>query len=137
MTMQSTHAVGDRSARIAPRLVAYAARSIPVSIFVQFLLAGLSLFENAALWEWHSMLGFLMMVPIGIVVVAAFRSVSVRPLRWWAMTLAILYVLQFVFIIAGQNTGSGILKALHPFNGCLLLTAALVIVAKIERSHSG
>lgn len=127
----------DRSAKRAPRWFALAAWSIPPGILAQFLLAGLSLFHDAAIWQWHMALGFLILIPTASVLAGALTSQSVRPLRWWAMALAALYGLQIVWIVAGQSTGSGILQGLHAFNAGLLLTAALVIVAKIERSHSG
>lgn len=127
----------DRAARIAPRYFVHAARTIPLLILAQFLLAGLSLFHDAAIWEWHGIVGSLLIIPIVVILAGALATARVRPLRWWAIAVAVLYVLQIVFIVAGQNIGSGVLQALHPFNAGLLLAASLVVVAKIERSHSG
>lgn len=136
MTTQTTFSVKDRSAKIAPRVVVLAARSIPLIIVAQFLLAGLSMFQDAAIWEGHGVLGFVAFVPIAAVLIATLTRPSVRPLRWWAMVLALLYALQIIWIVAGQMSGSGMLMAMHPFNASLLLIAALVIVAKLKRSHS-
>lgn len=97
------------------------------------------MFLDAAIWEWHGALGYVLLIPIATVLIASRKQASVRPLRWWATIVAALYGLQIVWIITGQSAGSGVLQALHPFNAGLLLTAALVLVAKIEakRSMSG
>lgn len=131
-----TISIKDRSTKVAPRFVMLAARSIPIIIVAQFLLVGLSMFQDAAIWEWHSVLGFVLLVPVTTILIATLTRRGVQPLRWWAMMLALLYALQIVWVVAGQASGSGMLMAMHPFNASLLLIASLVIVAKIERSHS-
>ncbi|WEX07861.1 DUF6220 domain-containing protein [Chelativorans sp. AA-79] len=137
MSLPQESPAGDRSHRIAPRHFAHAARLVPVLLFAQFFTAGLSLFQDAAFWEWHAVLGALAAVPILALFISTLIVRSVRPLRWWVGCLVLLYLLQIVYIVAGQNSGSGVLQAMHPFNGSLLLAAALVIVAKVERSHKG
>jgi hypothetical protein len=135
--LQQGSAARDHSARIAPRYFVHAGRAVPVLALAQFFTAGLSLFQDASYWEWHAGLGFLVAVPVLALLISTLTVRSVRPLRWWAGGLALLYILQVVYIVAGQNSGSGFLQAMHPFNGALLLVAALVIVAKVERSHRG
>ncbi|QCI67113.1 DUF6220 domain-containing protein [Phreatobacter stygius] len=137
MTDPDVQLVRDRSAKVAPRYVVYAIAMIPPIILAQFLLAGLALFQSATIWGLHGGLGFLLMIPIVTVWIATLTTASIRPLRWWALVQVILYALQIIWIVAGQATGSGILQALHPFNAGLLLTAALVLVAKVHRSHAG
>lgn len=140
MTVDATRdatPVRDRSARIAPRLVAGAAAILPLALLAQFGLAGLSLYENGTIWAWHAGLGVLVALPVAVLAGGALTRPSVRPLRWWALMLAALYVVQVVSMVVGQASGSGLLQALHPLNGGLMLVAALVIAAKIARSHSG
>ncbi|YBV94928.1 DUF6220 domain-containing protein (plasmid) [Phyllobacteriaceae bacterium JZ32] len=133
--LQENLTARDRSHRIAPRHFVLSARLLPILMLAQFFTAGLSLFQNAAFWEWHAAIGALTAVPILALFISTLLVRSVRALRWWAGCLALLYVLQIVYIVAGQSTGSGLLQAMHPFNGALLLATALVIIAKIERTH--
>ncbi len=122
--------------RVVPPWFLHAARSVPAGILAQYLLAGLALFQDGMFWAWHGGLGGLIVVPIAAMVVAAWVGEQTRPLRWWASLLVLLYGLQIVLIVAGQNLGSGLLQALHPFNGGLMLVASLVIVAKVERNRA-
>lgn len=121
--------------RTVPFWYLQAARSVPAGILAQYLLAGLALFQNGVFWAWHGGLGMLLSVPIFAMAVAAWLLVQTRPLRWWAGLLAVLYVAQIVLIVSGQNLEFSLSQALHPFNGGLMLVAALIIVAKAERSR--
>lgn len=127
----------DRAHKVAPRYLVYAARLVPPGILAQFFLAGLSMFQDAGVWEVHGTVGFLLLIPVAVVSVAPLLVASVRSLRWWGGILGALYVTQVAWMVAGQNTGSGMLQAMHVFNAGLLLLAALVIVAKLEKSHTG
>ncbi len=137
MTLVTTVSPRDRSAKRAPAWFVLSAWIVPVVILAQFLVAGLSLFQNASFWEWHMSLGFLLSLPIGAMAVAAALPGPVRALRWWTGLFAMLYILQIVLITVGQNSGSGVLQALHPFNGALMLVTAIVILGKVQRSHGG
>lgn len=132
----SDFAITAKPRRTVPFWYLQAARSVPAAILAQYLLAGLALFQDGAFWAWHGGLGMLLSLPIFAMAAAAWLLVQVRPLRWWAGLLAVLYVAQIVLIVSGQNLESGLLQALHPFNGGLMLVAALVIVAKAERSRA-
>ncbi|GLR49245.1 hypothetical protein GCM10007923_04500 [Shinella yambaruensis] len=57
--------------------------------------------------------------------------------RRWAGLAARPHVPQAVPFVAVQNLGSGMLRALHPFNGGPMLTAALVVLAKAEQRPGG
>jgi hypothetical protein len=129
-------ATAGPSRRVLPFWYLQAARAVPVGILAQYLLAGLALFHDGLFWGWHGGLGMLLLLPIGAMALAAWLGGRMRPLRWWAGLLAVLYVLQIVLIVIGQNFGSGLLQALHPFNGGLMLVASLVIVAKAERNRA-
>lgn len=135
MTTIESSTPGTRR-RVPPFWYLQAARAVPAGILAQYLLAGLALFYDGLFWGWHGGLGMLLLLPIGAMAVAAWVGSPMRPLRWWAGLLAVLYVLQIVLIVTGQNLGSGLLQALHPFNGGLMLVTSLVIVAKVERNRA-
>ncbi|MEE1611349.1 DUF6220 domain-containing protein [Microvirga sp. CF3016] len=102
----------------------------PGAILAQFLLAGLSLFHDTQLWAAHTILGSALALPIGGVAFKALVSSYAPHLRSWALVQVGIYVAQVVLIIVGQNTGSGVLQALHVFNGGLLLMVSFVIAQK-------
>ena len=122
--------------RLAPLWYRHAARAVPAGILAQYLLAGLALFQDGAFWAGHGALGMLLSLPIAAMALASWFGSASRPLRWWAGLLAGLYVLQIMLIVTGQAIGSGLLQALHPFNGGLMLVCALVLMAKVERSRA-
>jgi len=103
---------------------------IPGAILAQFLLAGLSLFHDTQLWPAHVVLGSALALPIGVVAVGAIVSSVALHLRGWALVQVGIYVSQVVLIAVGQNTGTGLLQALHGFNGALLLRISLVVAQK-------
>lgn len=113
-------------------MIALAAYGTLIGLFGQFALAGLSLFIDAALWEAHIGLGFLMTLPIGWLLLVTQRHPAHRPLRWWALVTALLYGTQIVWIALGKD-GPGLFKALHVANAPLLLLAAFVLATKIQR----
>lgn len=57
--------------------------------------------------------------------------------RRWAGLATLLRAPQAVPFVAGQNLGSGMLRALHPFNGGPMLAVTLVVLAKAERRPDG
>lgn len=116
-------------------MIALAAYATLIGLFGQFALAGLSLFTDAALWEAHIGLGFLLMLPIGGLLLVTQRYRAHRPLRWWALVTALLYGMQIVWIAFGKD-GPGLFKALHVANAPLLLLAAFVLATKIQRRAS-
>lgn len=135
--MSTSDTLVERNSRFTPRYYVYAARLIPVGILMQFFLAGLSLFQDAKMWEVHATVGLLLLLPVAIVSLTPFALARVRPLRWWSGILGALYIMQIAWIVAGQSTGSGLLQAMHVLNGGLFLAAALVIVAKLEKIRAG
>ena len=94
----------------ARRALLAVAASVPLGILGQFLLAGLALFHGPPGWGAHAVLGFGLIFPIGGVLAASFASNGARPARRWAGATAALYVVQVALIVAGQATGSGILR---------------------------
>lgn len=112
-------------------LVTSLAWSIPGAILTQFLLAGLSLFHDTQLWAVHAILGSALALPIGGVALKAIVSSYAPHLRVWALVQVGIYVSQIVLIIVGQNTGTGVLQALHVFNGSLLLLVSFLVAQKV------
>jgi len=102
----------------------------PGAILAQFLLAGLSLFHDTQLWAAHAILGSALALAIGGVTFKAFVSSYAPHLRGWALIQVGIYVGQVVLVIVGQNTGAGVLQALHVFNGGLLLLVSFVVALK-------
>ncbi|MFG1495214.1 DUF6220 domain-containing protein [Saccharospirillum sp. HFRX-1] len=132
-----TASFNSRSEKLAPNPFKLAAISLPLLMLGQLLLAGLGLFQQPAWWDAHASLGMLLIVPVSWILIASWWQQPVRALRWWASLMALLYLLQVLTMAIGQEAGLGWLLALHPFNAGLLLLTALVLVAKIMRSHSG
>lgn len=65
--------------------------------------------------DWNGGFGLLLLLPVTALVLVAWFGGQMRPLRWWAGLLAMLYDVQVVPITAGQSSGSDIRQALHPF----------------------
>ena len=122
------------AARVAPKAVVVSAWTLVAAIPLQFLLAGLMLFHDPALRIGHVALGILLLIPVTILAAAPWLRRSVRPLRWWTGLVALLTVVQ---VVLGAGGGGGWPKAAHVLNAALILMAALVVAAKIERSHKG
>ncbi|WP_394199168.1 DUF6220 domain-containing protein [Litoreibacter albidus] len=116
--------------RGTPALFVWSARLLPVALAGQFFLAGQSLFAGLP-WSLHGMLGGLAAVPILIMATMACAIGYLRGFAWWAFGGLALYGVQIALA-----TGSATMLALHPFNASLLLTAALVLLAKIERRRA-
>jgi len=112
-------------------LVTSLAWFIPGAILTQFLLAGLSLFHDTQLWAVHAGLGLALALPIGGVALKTIVSGYAPHLRVWALIQVGIYAGQIVLIIVGQNTGTGILQALHVFNGSLLLLVSFLVAQKV------
>ncbi|MDR6265908.1 DUF6220 domain-containing protein [Roseobacter sp. N2S] len=113
-----------------PALFAWSARLLPIALAGQFFLAGQSLFADLP-WSIHGMVGGLAGVPIVVMAIMACAIGYLRGFAWWALGALALYGLQIALA-----TGSATLLALHPFNASLLLTAALVLLAKTEHRRA-
>jgi hypothetical protein len=107
------------------------ALALPVAILVQVYLAGLAIFLDGSHWALHGAVGGALGVAIIALVLMAWLSPPLRRHRLVTTLLFGLYVLQFVFIIAGE--GWGFLQALHPANA-VAITVAAVLLAKEARS---
>jgi hypothetical protein len=116
--------------RGTPALFTWSARLLPVALAGQFFLAGQSLFTDLP-WSIHGIVGGLAGVPIIVMAAMAFAISYLRGFAWWAFGTLALYGVQIALA-----TGGASMLALHPFNASLLLTAALVLLAKTERRRA-
>ncbi|MQB04210.1 hypothetical protein DXT91_08650 [Agrobacterium tumefaciens] len=102
------------------RMFAVISAGVPVLIFAQVLLAGLSIYYDGSLLAVHKGLGMLIAVPIVSLVVLALRHDAVRPNLGRALVLLALYCLQVALMSIGRETGSGFLQALHVANAFVM-----------------
>lgn len=130
--MGGTHDTFTDPGAGTPMWFTLAARILPIGILGQFLSAGTALFRDAELWGLHGAMGGALAVPI---LALAYGAVFLRRLRgfsWWAGLTLALYLMQ-VALAAGANP---LALSLHPFNAALLLTASLILLAKVERRRA-
>lgn len=113
-----------------PALFIWSARALPAFLGAQFLLAGQALFGGMS-WDLHGLVGAIVGLPALVLAGGAVALSRLRGFGWWAGLTLILYVAQ-VWLAMADAGG----LALHPFNGALLLTAALVLLAKVERRRA-
>ncbi|MGV8939465.1 MAG: DUF6220 domain-containing protein [Allorhizobium sp.] len=94
----------------------------------QVFLAGLSIFSDAALWQYHRAVGGgLSLVIIALLALSVTMS-SARRYRRQSIALFALYCLQVALVGLGRGLDVPFLSALHPLNGLLLMGAAVELV---------
>ncbi|MND83501.1 DUF6220 domain-containing protein [Agrobacterium tumefaciens] len=102
------------------RVFAVISAGVPVLIFAQVLLAGLSIYYDGSLLSVHKGLGIFIAVPVASLVVLALRHEEVRPNLGRALVLLALYCLQVALMSIGRETGNGFLQALHVANAFVM-----------------
>lgn len=115
-----------------PGWFTWSARLLPVGLLAQFLSAGTALFQNGGLWGVHAAMGVLLAIPALALAGGVLLVSRLRGFGWWAGLVFLLYLVQVV-LAAGSEP---LLLSFHPFNGALLLTASLVLLAKVERRRA-
>jgi hypothetical protein len=85
--------------------------------FGQFFLVGLSVFDDAARWNDHASLGHALGMLTWVLWIPAALGRAGRGLVVATLALFVLFEAQYGFISAG----SGVVNALHPLNGAVLL----------------
>lgn len=105
---------------------------LPAGLFLQFLLAGGALFQEAGLWGLHGAVGGLLAVPVLTMLAGALWIRHLRGFGWWAGVILVLYGVQLALAADAQPLP----LAFHPFNASLLLAASLVQLAKVERRRA-
>lgn len=102
------------------RVFAVISAGVPVLIFAQVLLAGLSIYYDGSLLSVHKGLGMFIAVPISSLVFLALRYDDLRPNLKRALALLALYCLQVALMSIGRETGNGFLQALHVVNAFVM-----------------
>ncbi|WP_353476781.1 DUF6220 domain-containing protein (plasmid) [Salipiger sp. H15] len=115
-----------------PSWFTLAARALPISLLGQFLSAGTALFQDSDLWSLHTAIGGTLAVPVLALAGGALAVPRLRGFGWWASLVLVLYLFQ-VALAAG---GEPLPLSLHPLNAAFLLTASLVLLAKVERRRA-
>jgi hypothetical protein len=113
-------ATGVIGMSVGRRLFVVISASVPLLIFAQVLLAGLSIYYDGSLISLHKGLGLLISVPILLLVVLALRYDELRPHLSRALILLGLYCLQVALMSIGRETGNGFLQALHVPNAFVM-----------------
>jgi hypothetical protein len=102
------------------RVFAVISAGVPVLIFAQVLLAGLSIYYDGSLLLVHKGLGMFIAIPIASLVFLALRYDDLRPNLNRALVLLALYCLQVALMSIGRETGNGFLQALHVANAFVM-----------------
>lgn len=105
---------------------------LPAGLFLQFLLAGGALFQDARLWGLHGAVGGLLAVPVLAMLAGALWGSHLRGFGWWAGVILVLYGVQLALAAEARPLP----LAFHPFNASLLLAASLVQLTKVERRRA-
>jgi hypothetical protein len=118
--------------RGTPGWFTWSARLLPVGLLAQFLSAGTALFQDGEFWGVHATIGILLALPALALAGGAVLVARLQGFGWWAGLVVLLYLVQVVLAAGSQPLP----LSFHPFNGALLLTASLVLLAKIERRRA-
>lgn len=105
------------------------ARMFPLGLFGQFLSAGIGLFSNNEAMELHAVAGGLFALPALVLFGGSLAVSRLRGFAWWTGLIIALYLVQIALAAIKQPAA----LSAHPANGALLLTASIVLLAKIER----
>ncbi|WP_207482072.1 DUF6220 domain-containing protein [Arenibaculum pallidiluteum] len=121
---------GDRIR--VPLSIAFAvlAAVVPVLIALQLFLVGLAVFSDAAAWDAHRAVGGTIALPVLALAVAATVVPGLRRFRSLALALLGLYAMQFVWLIAGREAGSGAVQSLHAANAMALAVTGLALARR-------
>ncbi len=101
----------------ARRLLAILSITFMLGAFGQFLLVGLSVFDDSSRWSDHQALGHALGALTWVMWIPAIVGRTGRRLIGSTILLLILFEAQYIFI----NAGSTLVNALHPLNGSVLL----------------
>lgn len=80
---------------------------------------------------------FLASVPIALLTWASWKDARVRALRWWVSATAVLYAIPFAQYLTRADSELSMSDMLHPLMGAAIALPAIVVIAKIIRSHRG
>ncbi len=129
--MDKTHDTFTDLPRGTPGWFTLSARLLPLGLLAQFLSAGTALFHDGALWGLHGAVGGALSLPVFALLGGALLLQRLNGFGWWAGLTTLLYLGQIALA-----AGAAPMLSLHPMNGALLLTASLVLLAKVERRRA-
>lgn len=128
-------------AKSGPRAIARTAyvvgvRLLLASIVIQFLLAGLGIFDNAGFFYWHvnvngAVVGLL---PLLLIVIGWFGRVPGRTL-WLTAAVVGLVTVQSLLLIPYRSGATGLLRAvsgLHVVNAVFIFWVGLKLVERTQ-----
>lgn len=99
-------------------------------ILAQVFFAGMALFDDADLWDWHVSLGqALQFIPLLLLGLAFAARLPVR-LRWMHATMAVLAFIQGVLVFIDGPFGANVVAALHPVNALAIFWLALTLAQR-------
>jgi hypothetical protein len=130
--MTTTHDTFTELPRGTPLWFTLSAWALPVGLFTQFLSAGTALFRDQTMWALHGTIGVTLSIPVLVLLGGAVFIPRLRGFGWWAGLTCLLYLTQIALAL-GANP---LPLSLHPMNGALLLTASLILLAKVERRRA-
>lgn len=106
-----------RMARKAPAYFTWSAYSVPVLILTGFAL--------------------LTTLPIALMSFAVLRDAGVKALRWWVALTAGLFAIPFAQWLLRADPGASLSSMLHPVMAAAIVLSALVVIAKLIKTHRG
>jgi hypothetical protein len=112
---------------LVPAIVIGVTGMIPVLIVTQFFLVGLAIFADGAMWELHGAVGGFIALPILSMLLMSLLNVSMRRLRSLSIAVFGLYALQLLWLVIGEVTGIGAIRAAHAANAAFLLLASTLL----------
>jgi hypothetical protein len=105
-------AAADRKPRRTPLYVTIAAWAVPVMVLGQFAM--------------------LAILPLAVVVVAAFVDARARALRWWVGALALAYATPLAIWLLRPDGAQSLSKDIHPLFVALIVALSAVLLLKIH-----
>lgn len=115
--MSETTARGGGGVALARWSLLLLAGLFTLGALTQFFLVGLSMFEDGARWQDHKTLGHILGLLPYVIWIPAVLGKAGRGVILGSLMLFVLFMAQYASI----HGGTGIMRALHPLNGTLLL----------------
>lgn len=100
-----------RTTRRTPIYMHFAAWAVPAMILGEFAM--------------------LTVVPVAVLVIGTLLDARVRPLRWWAGLLALVYATPLVIWLLRDDGAQSLSKDMHPVLGGLIVVASAAFLIKI------
>lgn len=96
-------------------------------------------YMHIAAWAIPTMIvgGFAMLavVPVAMLVIGTLVDTRVKPLRWWAGLVAVVYATPLVIWIFRDDRAQSLSKDMNPALGALIVAASVAFLIKIYTSR--